>query len=87
MFIHLKIETIIYLFMKSTEKEKREGKFLFSFLFPESMYVLFLDLIMICLISLIFFSINKIICKCGLDQTISIQCLLIDQLKQSEIKH
>lgn len=35
MFIHLKIETIIYLFVKSTEKEKREGKFLFLFLFPE----------------------------------------------------
>lgn len=33
MFIHLKIETIIYLFVKFTEKEKREGKFLF--LFPE----------------------------------------------------
>lgn len=35
MFIHLKIETIIYLFVKFTEKEKREGKFLFLFLFPE----------------------------------------------------
>lgn len=34
-YIHLKIETIIYLFVKSTEKEKREGKFLFLFLFPE----------------------------------------------------
>lgn len=64
MFIHLKIETIIYLFVKSTEKEKREGKFLFLFLFPERIKVCFIFRFNYDLFDfLTFFLINKIIYK------------------------